>query len=133
MKKRSGNQEGFAFIEALLALVILGAFGTALLGGLAVATKATPIADETSTAQNLAETQMEYVLNQDYDHINDPPQYFVISGTDVPEGYSISSVAIRLDADDDGSDNDDGIQKIEVSIQHWDETVTILEGYRIRQ
>ena len=116
-----------------MALVILGTFGTVLLGGLAVATKATPIADETSTAQNLAETQLEYVLNQDYDHVNNPPQYLVLSGTVVPEGYSITNVASRLDADDDGSDDDDGIQKIEVSIQHWDETVTILEGYRIRQ
>ncbi|NQT74842.1 MAG: hypothetical protein HQ553_19055 [Chloroflexi bacterium] len=133
MKKRPRNQEGFAFIEALLALVILGTFGTVLLGGLAVAAKATPLADETSTAQNLAETQMEYVLNQDYDYINDTPQYLVISDTDVPEGYSISSVAERLDADDDDDDDDDGIQKIEVSVQHWDETVTILEGYRIRQ
>lgn len=133
MKERVRKQGGFSFIEVLLSMSLLGVFGVALLGGLAAASKATPIADETSTAQNLAETQMEYMLDQDYDHINDPPQYLVISGTDVPEGYSISSDAIRLDADDDGSDDDDGIQKIEVSVQHWDETITILEGYRIRQ
>ena len=133
MKKRSRNQGGFAFVEALLALVILGVFGTALLGGLAVVTKATPIADEASMAQNLAESQMEYVLTQDYDHVSNPPQYIVLSGTAVPEGYSITNVASRLDPDSDGYDDDDGIQRIEITVQHWDNEVTKLEGYRIRQ
>lgn len=133
MKKKSKNQAGFAFVEALLALAILGVFGTALLGGLASATKATPIADESSTAQNLAESQMEYVLTQDYDYANSPPQYLVLSGTAVPEGYNITNVASRLDPHGDGSDDDDGIQKIEITVQHWDKVVTELEGYRIRQ
>ena len=52
---------------------------------------------------------------------------------DIPEGYSVTSIAARLDADGDGMDDDDGLQRIEITVEHWDKTVTVLEGYRIRQ
>lgn len=127
------NQSGFGQIEALIALSILGLVGTSLLGGLLTITKTTPIADERSTAQTLAESQIEYVRTQDYDYINDPPEYLDLSGVDVPLGYTISTTATRLDHDNDGSGDDDGIQEITVTIKHYKETVTTLESYRIRR
>jgi len=127
------NQSGFGQIEALIALSILGLVGTSLLGGLLTITKVTPIADERSTAQTLAESQLEYVRTQDYDYINDPPEYLDLSVVDVPFGYTISTTATRLDHDNDGAGDDDGIQKITVTIDHHNETVTTLESYRIRR
>ena len=127
------NQSGFGQIEALIALSILGMVGTSLLGGLLTVTKTTPIADERSTAQTLAESQIEYVRTQDYDYINDPPQYLELSGADVPAGFTITTTATRLDHDNDGSGDDDGIQKISVTIKHFNETVTTLDSYRIRR
>ena len=127
------SQSGFGQVEALIALSILGVVGTSLLGGLMTVTKTTPIADERSTAQTLAESQIEYVRTQDYDYINDPPQYQELTGTDVPPGYIITATATRLDHDSDGTEDDDGIQKITVTIEHFNETVTTLESYRIRR
>lgn len=127
------NQIGSGHVEALITMCIIGTFGTALLGGLLTATKTTPIADERSTAQNLAESQMEYVRTQSYDYINDPPQYLVLSGTAVPDYYSITTTATRLDPEGDGTDDDDGIQQIVVTVKHSDKNVTDLESYRIRR
>ena len=128
MKKITRNQEGFSLVEVLISLAILGAFGTALLGGLASTSQATPIADEKSTAQSLAETQMEYVRTLTYDYENNPPEYGLKPDMDIPEGYSVTSIAARLDADGDGMDDDDGLQRIEITVEHWDKTVTVLEG-----
>jgi len=127
------NQSGFGQIEALIAMSILGIVGTSLMGGLLTITKTTPMADERSTAQVLAESQLEYVRTQDYDYINDPPEYLELSGTDVPSGYTIATTATRLDHENDGATDDDGIQKITVTIEHYNETVTTLESYRIRR
>ncbi|NQT73764.1 MAG: type II secretion system protein [Chloroflexi bacterium] len=126
-----GNQKGFSLAESLVALAILGLSGAALIGGLMTLSKTTPLADEQSTAQNLAENQMEYVCVQDYDFINDPPQYELIS--DIPEGYSITNTANRLDLEGDGTDDDDGIQRIVVVVTHHGETVNTLETNRIRR
>ncbi len=127
------NQFGFGQIEALIALSILGLVGTSLLGGLLTVTKTTPIADERSTAQTLAESQIEYVRTQAYDYINDPPEYLELSGADVPVGYTVTSTATRLDHDSDGLSDDDGIQKITVTVKHHQEPITTIESYRIRR
>ncbi len=127
------RHEGYSHIEALVTLAILGVFGVGLLGGLMTVTKTTPLTDKISTAQSLAENQLEYVRTQDYDYINDPPQYLVLSGTAVPNGYSITNTATRLDPETDGSSDDDGIQKITVTVKYWNETVTSIDCYRIRR
>ena len=127
------RQEGYSHVEALVTLAILGGFGTTLLGGLMTVTTTTPLTDEKSTAQSLAENQLEYVRTQDYDYINNPPQYLVLSGTAIPAGYSITNTAIHLDPDGDGLADDDGIQNISVTVKHWDKTVTSIDSYRIRR
>ncbi|MBT4512177.1 MAG: type II secretion system protein [Chloroflexi bacterium] len=126
------NQQGFSLVEVLVALSILGTFGIALLGGLITVSKSTPIIDEKSTAQSLAERQLEYVRVQPYDYSNNPPQYTVLSGTAVPSGYGIGMLSTRLDHDDDGIGDDDGVQQIAVTITHDSKSVITLEGYKVR-
>ena len=96
------GERGVGLIEVLIALAILGLVAAAFLSGLATATKAVFIADERTTAESLARSQMEYVKNQGYkdaDIFNPydpgpPPTggevtYDKITG--IPDGYTIWS------------------------------------------
>ena len=134
------NEKGFSLIEVIIALALLGIIGIAFLSGLATASKATFIADERTTAESLARSQMEYVKNQDYiDYSADP--HDVYGEITPPAGYSIDSTAVPFDPDtgvpysETGGvfDQDDGIQKITVTVSHNGEEVITLEGYKVNR
>ena len=125
-----GNQKGFTLLEVLISLALLGIIAVGFLGALSTSSRATIINDEQTTAQNLAEGQVEYVRNQLYDNTNNPPQYALLS--QLPEGYSIGCTASRLDPEGDGTDDDDGLQKIVVTVNHGNKTVSTLEAYKVR-
>jgi prepilin-type N-terminal cleavage/methylation domain-containing protein len=124
------GEKGFSFIEVVIALAVLGIIAVGFLGGLASAGKGLMIADERETANNLAEAQVEYIKRQAYDIINNPPQYSLVAG--IPSSYSIDQpLAVRLDPELDGYDDDDGIQKITVTVRHGDKEVLTLEDYKV--
>ena len=104
-----------------MALAILGLIAVAFLSGLSTASKAVFIADERATAENLAQSQMEYVKNQDYAASYAPAP--------IPGEYDGYSVMIDVDPLRDGN-----VQKITVTIEHTNnKEVTTLEDYKVRQ
>ena len=137
MRRLIRKQRGFTLIEVIIAMALLGIIAIAFLGALATASKAIIIADERATAESLARSQMEDVKNQPYDDINDPPVYQPLSY--IPPGYSIDITAVRLDPEGDGTVidgefDDDGIQKITVTVIHNannDKEVLTLEDYKV--
>jgi len=123
------NQTGFTLIEVLLSLALLGIIVAGILGALGTSSKATLSNDVLTTAQNLAEGQMEYVRNQPYD-FEDPREYALISA--LPAGYSVSCSVILMDPEEDGSDDDDGLQRIVVTVDFGGSTAATVEAYKIR-
>lgn len=131
----TGNSKGISAIEVIIALAILGIVAVAFLGGLATALNATSIADERSVAQSLAQSQMEYVKNCEY-QAGASPSY---EQADVPSpdhpGYTISVDAPPIDpatGDPLANPGDDmGIQKITITIKHQGNEVLTLEGYKV--
>ena len=123
------NQDGFSMLEVLLSLALVGIVVAGILSALATSSRATITNDVQTTAQNLAEGQIEYIRSQLYDG-NDPPEYQVLA--DVPAGYSVSCTAVRLDPEGDGSDDDDGLQRITVTVSFNSTTATTLEAYRVK-
>lgn len=122
-----GNKAGLALIETLVALAILGIIAAAFLGGLATASKATFIADEGTTAQSLAQSQMEYAKTLDY----------VYSATEyppapIPGGEDYADYSATIDAEP-LHDPDQGLQKITVTIEHQGKQVITLESYKVDQ
>lgn len=116
-----GHSRGFALIEVVIAIALMGMIGITILSALSTATLALIIADQRATAESLARSQMEYVKNSDsvgYDEVNDPPQYSP-DWTGVPDGYDIDIAAVRLDPEDDGLGDDDGIQEITVTVTYY--------------
>jgi len=128
-----GSSKGLSAIEVIIALAVLGIIAAAFLSGLATTLNATRIADEHSTAQSLAQSQMEYVKSQGYDSTNNPPQYSVDPNLPIPNGYTIEVAPERLDPKGDGTGNDDGIQKITITIKHGDKVVLTLEDYKVNR
>jgi prepilin-type N-terminal cleavage/methylation domain-containing protein len=124
------SDKGFTLIETLIALAIVGLVAAVIMGGLTMSGKATLITDEQSTGLSLARSQIEYIKDQPYDDATDPPQYLLLPDTDIPEGYSISVIATRLDTHGDGND-DDGIQLLEVTVSHGSKTLPTIEAYKV--
>jgi len=119
------NERGFSLIEVLIALAILGLVAVAFLSGLTTASRALIIADERTTAESLAKSQMEYVKNIDY--VDEATSYPAASipQEHIDAGYSATITALPL------HNPDDGIQKITVVVKHGDKEVIILEGYKV--
>lgn len=117
-------------LEVLLSLALIGIIVAGILSALATSSRATITNDVQTTAQNLAEGQIEYVRSQQYDGTNDPPQYQVLA--DVPASYSVNCTAVRLDPEGDGSDDDDGLQRITVTVNFHNITATTIEAYRVK-
>jgi len=147
MKSLMKKEKGFTLIEVLVALLILAIIGTGLLMALTIASKAIIIADERTTAESLARSQMEHVKNQDYSTINvdwdytvtdsgpsssDPPDWWVSAPPpSVPDGYNANVSATPLpDPENPGSDLV-GIQKITVTVSHLGDPVITLEDYKV--
>jgi len=121
----NGRESGVTFLETIVALAILGVIAVTFLNGLTTASKATFIADEQTTAESLAQSQMEWVKNADYSY-----NATAYSPVPIPVGkdyinYSVIITASPL------HDPDDGIQKITVTVKHSDEGVIKLEGYKV--
>ena len=90
------NQSGLTLIETLVSLTILGLVAGIFLTGMGVSSKAVMISQKRISVDSVAKSQMEYIMNQDYDG-NNPPQYEKLDEADIPDGYDILIMAERLD------------------------------------
>lgn len=114
-------------LETVIALAILGTISVSFLGGLTTASKSAFIADEQTTAESLARSQMEWAKTTDY--VYDATGY---SPAPIPssQDYADYSAVITVEPLDIP---DDGIQKIIVTIKHSDKEIIKLESYKRRR
>ena len=126
LKRAVKNERGIGLIEVLIALAVLGLIAAAFLGGLATSSKAVLSAQIRTTAESLARSQMEDVKNQPYDGTLPIVYDEILHDPDFP----IDIAAERLNQDAD-PDDDDGIQKITVTVKYQDEIKITLEDYKV--
>ena len=120
MKRLIKGQKGIAFIELMIALLLLGLIGGSLLVGVSTAYKAGATSDELATAESLARSIMETVKNSAYAGSYTP----VVPDDDYGDaGYTATISAVPVAGKL-------GIQKITVEIQHRGNIVMNLEGYK---
>ncbi|MFC1870108.1 hypothetical protein ACFLYE_02420 [Chloroflexota bacterium] len=116
-------------VEVLVALTLIGAFGVCLLVALTTMSKSTITTDEHSIADSLAVSQIEYIFGQTYDDTSNPPQYSSLP--DIPDGFSLTVTAERLDPENDGINDDDGIQEIRVTINIGSKEIVSLTSTKV--
>jgi type II secretory pathway pseudopilin PulG len=115
-------------IETLVALAILAAVGGVFLVGMTTSSRALIVNKDNITAESLAKSQMEYIKRQDYRVA--PLQYDKLEQDQIPSGYDIVITVTRLNPRGDVVGNDDGLQKITVTIKRNDKSLLTLEGYK---
>ena len=125
LNKITISESGMAFLEVLIALALLGIIAVAFLSGLATGARATVIADKQTTAESLARSQIEWVKEASYvDEASDYTPAPVPADEDYT-GYSVTITAEPLNSPDDG------IQKITVTVNHYDKELVQLESYKV--
>ncbi len=142
IRKIIKNERGVSLVEAVIALGLLGLIATTFLMAVFIATKSIAIADERTTAESLARTQMEYVKQWEYINNDTEAEYYEIDLSENPH-YSIWSVdrdgitveeiiAVPWDSQNDvPAATDVGLQKISLTIYHDSKEVLTLEGYKV--
>ena len=147
MLKIAKSERGFGLVEVLMALALLGIIAVAFVMAITVASQAILIADERTTAESLAKSQMESIKEQNYieDVIVGVEPYAVYYGIDTSEypSFAIYSenrlgevvediIGIPWDSEaGDVADEDIGLQMIKLVIQNNGEEVLVLEGYKV--
>jgi prepilin-type N-terminal cleavage/methylation domain-containing protein len=125
-------EPGFSLIEILVALGIIAAVAVVFLLGMSTSSKAVMVSQEAVTVESLAKSEMEYVKNCLYDATNNPPIYNIDPNLTIPQDYNISVTAARLNPKGDDPTNDDGLQKITVTVTHAGEPSITVEGYKLK-
>ena len=123
--KFTGRESGVTFIETVVALAILGVIAVAFLNGLTATSKSAFIADEQTTAESLAQSQIEWVKNASYSY-----NATTYSPAPIPSGKDYLNYSALITAEP-LRDPDDGIQKITVTVKRSDNGVIKLEGFKV--
>jgi len=129
MKRKAGilvsAESGMTLVETVVALAILGTIAIVFLSGLAISSKAVIIADEQTTVESLAQSQLEWVKGADY--VYEAAEY---SPAPIPTGQDYTDYSANITAEPLHTP-DDGIQKITVTVRRLGEMVMELEGYKV--
>ena len=131
--KRLGNQKGMGLVEVLIAVAIFGAIAVSLFIALNVSHRTTHSVNRETIAESLTRAELEYIKSCDYDSVNNPPVYGIDPDLDVPTKFDVEVAVERLDPNDDGTENDDGIQKITVTVSYDGELLITTESYKVRR
>lgn len=131
------SEKGFALIETLVALALMGITAVGLLSGLATTFRAGTISQERVVAESLAKSQWEYIRAQDYiptaDYDPDDPEkrYQLIA---IPDELVVKDYTVEIGTPATIIGPDDGefeLQSITVVINCDSKQLLTISDYRV--
>ncbi|HEY97361.1 MAG TPA: type II secretion system protein [Dehalococcoidia bacterium] len=117
-RKLFKGEKGFTLLETIVALVLMSIISVAFLSGLASTSSSRALAEERVSGKILAEAQMEYIKKQPYsDNYSqiDPDGY---------EGYTANVTVVDFYYN---------LQKITVTVYHYEDDVFSLESFKVKR
>ncbi len=127
------SRDGFALLDTLLAIAILGVVGIAFLGAVASAEKAVYVSDERTMAESLARRQLESLKASSYINYSvvGHPVYSTVS---MPTSYAAGLTAVPINPttlQPLPSGQDQGLQDIGVTITRNGRTILSIHDYKV--
>lgn len=131
------SQKGFALIEILVALALMGITAVGLLSGLSTTFRAGTISQERMVAESLAKSQWEsiraqdYILTADYDP-NDPDKCY--EKIVIPDELDVKGYAIEIGTPQaiiSPEDNEFELQSITIVINCDSKQLLTISDYRV--
>ena len=101
------DNKGFAFIETVVALALLGVVAAVFLNSIGTAAKATMVADEEVTAESLVRSEMEYIKSCAYQDL--ATEYPIDPTLSIPNRWSMPEPTVEA--------LDNGIQKVTITVR----------------
>ena len=138
-----GNSRGQTLIEVLIALAILGIVVVAFMTALTTSSRAIIVADEHTTAESLARSELEYVKSWNNYHLAPwSPLFYTVTtagstgpvwldtGHHLPAEYANYSLNVSASCLPSHT-SDDGIQQITVKVYHQGKLVLTTSTYKV--
>ncbi len=124
VKKLRQGQNGFALIEAIVSLGILGFVAVVFLSGLTIEARGTRIATEQATAESLARSELEYVKDiKPY-----AATYAVDPLLDIPVSYEVPPPIVES-VPGAGA----GVQQVTVIVKRNGKKILSLTEYKVNR
>ncbi|MFC1909405.1 hypothetical protein ACFLXD_06120 [Chloroflexota bacterium] len=118
------RETGFAILETLVAIALLGIIAVAFLSAMATASKAHSITDERAIAESLVRSEVEYVKSLAYQY--SATEYPVDPSLTVPQGWTIPPPTVSL-----VHATDDGVQKVTATAERNGESILSIVLYKV--
>jgi prepilin-type N-terminal cleavage/methylation domain-containing protein len=130
---KTQGEKGFTLMEVVLALGIMSfvciGMVSLVMGGLKVSFQSSDLDLNFISAEAIAKSEMENVKSQTYSLAN-PPSYGYLTG--IPSEYNVTITPVRMDPQGDGTGNDDGIQRITITVARSGYPTVQYVGYKVK-
>ena len=121
-----GACRGVSLVEILVALSLMGGVTVMVLSALSTGTKAVVVLDELTTAENVAQAQLEYTKSVAYQSV--PATYGLISS--LPGSYTVTVDAEEVFTNGEITPRAE-MQKLTVKVYHQTDLIFVKEGYKV--
>ncbi|MBI4284404.1 MAG: type II secretion system protein [Chloroflexi bacterium] len=127
------RQSGVTLLETIIAVAALGMLAVVVLSGLSAVLQARSAASERAVAVGLASNQMEKTKASPYISYA-TPDHGTYATVLAPAGYTVEVTAVPVDpatGQSLGSGQDNGVQKITVTVSRQGGQPVVLHSYKV--